>query len=806
MRKWKFWNIVILTLSAVLTLACAVFFTACAPQEEPNDQTGAQTPDDDIPIITQVEDATIDGTNIFMLVDYTTDNVPLLNKVTVSSGRWGLYADILGQNEIPTKIAAGSNGKLQDGNNIFYIMLGNENGDLAEVYTLTIHRIYSISVSYYDGDVLLETVSAYTGSKFMASYTPSIAGYTFNEWKTSSGNAFTAETIWEPLSLYADKTANSYKVTLDVNDGDELSTTEESVTYDSAYSFAVPTRTGYTFIGWYVGNVRITDGKGNGLIAWKYASDQTVTALWSVNQYTVMLQQNDTSAGSVSGAGKHAYASTVTVSATTNNGYTFLGWYDANDNLVTTDARYTFTMGADTQTYIAKWEVADAMKNFNFTATATTCTITGIIETSITEIVVPDYVTAISQGVFAGCSSLESITLPFAGGSVKKATDIYQYPFGYIFGTNSYTGGTAVTQYYYGSSTSSTTSTTYYIPSSLKEVMITGGNILYGAFYNCSGLTSIAIPSSVTSIGSSAFSGCSGLMSITIPDSVTSIGERAFSGCSKLTEITIPDGVTSIGNSTFSGCSELTSATFDENSQLTSVGEMAFSGCSKLTEITIPDSVTWIGYDAFSGCSSLESMTLPFVGGSVFATSASNSTLFGYIFGTNSYNGGTAVTQYYYYGSSTSSRTHITYYIPSSLKEVMITGGNILYGAFYNCSGLTSIAIPSSVTSIGDSAFFNCSALTSIIIPDSVTSIGSSAFFWCTRLTNFTIPDSVTSIGSSAFSYCSGLTSVTFVNTSGWWVSSSRTDRSITSSDLSDSATAATYLKSTYAGYYWERR
>ena len=782
MRKWKFWNIVILTLSAVLTLACAVFFTACAPQEEPNDQTGAQTPDDDIPIITQVEDATIDGTNIFMLVDYTTDNVPLLNKVTVSSGRWGLYADILGQNEIPTKIAAGSNGKLQDGNNIFYIMLGNENGDLAEVYTLTIHRIYSISVSYYDGDVLLETVSAYTGSKFMASYTPSIAGYTFNEWKTSSGNAFTAETIWEPLSLYADKTANSYKVKLDVNDGDELSTTEESVTYDSAYSFAVPTRTGYTFIGWYVGNVRITDGKGNGLIAWKYASDQTVTALWSVNQYIVMLQQNDTSAGSVSGAGKHAYASTVTVSATTNNGYTFLGWYDANDNLVTTDAHYTFTMGADTQTYIAKWEVADAMKNFNFTSTATTCTITGIIETSITEIVVPDYVTAISQGVFAGCSSLESITLPFAGGSVKKATDIYQYPFGYIFGTNSYTGGTAVTQYYYGSSTSRTTSTTYYIPSSLKEVTITGGNILYGAFYNCSGLTSVSIPDSVTRIGDSAFYGCSGLMSVIIPDSVTSIEDFAFFNCSGLM-----------------------SATFDENSQLASIGKMAFSGCSKLTEITIPDGVQSIGYDAFSGCSSLESMTLPFVGGSVKKATDTYQYPFGYIFGMNSYTGGTAVTQYYY-GSSTSSRTSTTYYIPASLKEVTITGGNILYGAFYNCSGLKSIKIGNGVTSIGERSFYNCYGLTNITIPNSVTSIGKNAFSYCSSLTSITIPNSVTSIEGGAFLYCSGLTSVTFVNTSGWWVSSSRTDRSITSSDLSDSATAATYLKSTYAGYYWERR
>ena len=58
-----------------------------------------------------------------------------------------------------------------------------------------------------------------------------------------------------------------------------------------------------------------------------------------------------------------------------------------------------------------------------------------------------------------------------------------------------------------------------------------------GAFSYCSGLTSITIPDSVTSIGWEAFSGCSGLTSITIPDSVTSIGNAAFYNCSSLKEV-----------------------------------------------------------------------------------------------------------------------------------------------------------------------------------------------------------------------------------------------------------------------------
>ena len=77
--------------------------------------------------------------------------------------------------------------------------------------------------------------------------------------------------------------------------------------------------------------------------------------------------------------------------------------------------------------------------------------------------------------------------------------------------------------------------------------------------------------------------------------------------------------------------------------------------------------------------------------------------------------------------------------------------------AFWN-SSITSIVIPDSVTSIGNSAFGNCSKLTSIEIPDSVTSIGERAFSNCSSLTSVTIGDSVTSIGYYAFYNCDSLT------------------------------------------------
>ncbi len=133
-------------------------------------------------------------------------------------------------------------------------------------------------------------------------------------------------------------------------------------------------------------------------------------------------------------------------------------------------------------------------------------------------------------------------------------------------------------------------------------------NIRTGALSDCTSLTSITIPDSVTSIESYAFENCTSLTDITIPDSVTSIEEYSFNNCTGLTGITIPESVTNIGESAFSGCISLKSIAIPGN--VTDIKSYTFKDCSSLPSIIIPENVTDIGELSFFNCSDLTDITI----------------------------------------------------------------------------------------------------------------------------------------------------------------------------------------------------
>ena len=183
------------------------------------------------------------------------------------------------------------------------------------------------------------------------------------------------------------------------------------------------------------------------------------------------------------------------------------------------------------------------------------------------------------------------------------------------------------------------------------------------AFVNCIKLKTLIIEDGVEIIDELSFYGCTGLTSITIPNSVTSIGPEAFEECTSLQNVYLGNSVTSIGFAAFEGCTGLTSITIPNS--VTSIGDGAFSNCTSLTSIAIPYSVTSIGSEILDDCN-----------------------ITNLILGRADYDGG-SLGQCFAEGAS-----------------MIITGGTIISDyLFFGCTGLTSVTIPNSVTSIGQSAF-----------------------------------------------------------------------------------------------------
>ena len=333
----------------------------------------------------------------------------------------------------------------------------------------------------------------------------------------------------------------------------------------------------------------------------------------------------------------------------------------------------------------------------------------------LTSLDLPSSLTTVGEEAFAGCSQLTSLTLHSGLTNIKVYNLLVDNDLKDV---------------------------RYIIDSDLETYLQSNHPIIYDIrcgikyYLNDQEITTLEIPSGITSIGDGVFFNSNGLTNLTLSSRVTSIGESAFSYCGNLQDVRYyiyDDFATYIQNghpAFYVGCgikyywNNQEISTLEIPSSVTKIGDYAFHRCSGLTTLNLPSNVTSIGYRAFSECSDLTSVDLP--------SSITN------------------IGDYVFFYCENLSKVNL----PSEITAIS-------NGAFGGCSSLKNIELPAGITSIGDYAFVGCSNLTNVILPSALTSIGNIAFANCSNLANVTLSSNITSIGSSAFQDCSSLKNLT---------------------------------------------
>ncbi len=366
-----------------------------------------------------------------------------------------------------------------------------------------------------------------------------------------------------------------------------------------------------------------------------------------------------------------------------------------------------------------------------------------------------------------------------------------------------------------------------------------------GFFSKCKGLKAITLPGNLKSVGESAFQECSCLETINLPSGITSIGNYAFLECENLTSVTLPSGLVSIGDRAFYGCISLTS--LDLPSSLTTVGELALAGCSQLTSLTLHSGLTNIkgnnlfgenmfynnlkdvryiidsdletylqsnhpiinnircGIKYYLNDQEITTLEIPSgitsIGDGVFLSSNSltNLTLSSKVtsIGESAFRNCSNLkdVRYYIYDDLATyiQKGHPAFYVNCGIKyywnnqeittlEIPSSVTSIGNNAFYGCNGLTSVDLPSSITKMGECVFYNCQNLSSVKLPSEITAISNSAFGECISLKNIELPAGITSIGDDAFVNCSNLqninlpSGITTIGTGAFWYCSNLTN------------------------------
>ena len=311
---------------------------------------------------------------------------------------------------------------------------------------------------------------------------------------------------------------------------------------------------------------------------------------------------------------------------------------------------------------------------------------------ALTSITIPSTVKEIEYSAFEGCTNLSSVDL----GNVEAISfDVFK-------GCTSLTSITIPKSLKSGAISPVFTNCTNLTNITLEE----GLTVVPSHLCATTGITEIAIPSTVKEIEYSAFEGCTNLSSVDLGN-VEAISFDVFKGCTSLTSITIPKSLKSGAISpVFTNCTDLTNIKLEEGLTVVPSYLCATTG---ITEIAIPSTVKKIEYSAFEGCTNLSSVDLENIEAISFDVFKDCTSL-----------------------------TSIT--IPKSLKSGAISP------VFTNCTNLTNITLEEGLTVV-PSHLCATTGITEIAIPSTVKEIEYSAFEDCAQLEKITILDNVEKIG-----------------------------------------------------------
>ena len=414
---------------------------------------------------------------------------------------------------------------------------GNIDGDGSRIlkvyYTRSSYTVSSLSDSSKAGSVTVGGTFKY--GKIATLTATTNPGYTFMGWYegdkkvcSSEQFAFNVDHSTKYVAKWSANTNTPYRVEYyleNANDNGYVLFEEESFVGTTEMIANAEIKSFERFN--YNASVSTTSGNicGDGSLVLKVYYKRHVYTLSNAN----------TNCGSISVSGSYKYGSIDAFEVTAiadKLGYEFVGWYSDNV-LLSTELTYTFTADKSVE---SRFTVRQEMANFVFTSTSTTCSITGIKNTTLTEIAIPDYITAINDGTFYSCSSLTNVYI----------TDLTAW-------------------------------------CNIKFANYSS-NPLYRAknlYLNGELVTDLVLPDSVTNIGSYAFAFYETLSSVTFNSTVTSIGESAFYSCDKLTDLIIESGVTSVGRYAFASCDNLKSVTISNGNA--TIDSYAFSNSWSLT-------------------------------------------------------------------------------------------------------------------------------------------------------------------------------------------------------------------------------